>query len=232
MPQLLLLLAPLFFSSQAPSPDLDRALLEACRKGQVEVVESLLKKGADVNAREVLPQPENDEETIPTDWDEEAGGTALILASAAGSSGVVELLLRAGADVNAIDERGWSAILRASYFGHVGIVRALIEAGAAPDFRETNLGATALQLAARQNHADTVRALLDAGANPNAALTNGWTSLMWAVERGSAELVRMLLEAGADPNATTATGVSARQWAKRRGDPEILALLGSEPRRN
>ena len=74
--------------------------------------------------------------------------------------------------------------------------------------------------------------LLDAGANPNAALTNGWTSLMWAVERGSPGIVRMLLEAGADPNATTSSGVSARQWAKRRGDPEILALLGPEPRRN
>jgi len=232
MPELLVLLAHLFFSFQEPSPDLDRALLEACRKGRADGVETLLKQGADVNAREVLPQSENDEEAIPSDWNEGAGGTALILASAAGNSEVVDLLLRAGADVNAIDERGWPAIMRAAYFGHGGIVRALLESGAALDLRETSEGATALQFAARQNHADTVRVLLDAGANPNAALTNGWTSLLWAVERGSAEVVRMLIEAGADPNVTTSSGVTARQWAQRRGDQEILALLGSEPRRN
>ena len=232
MPELLVLLAHLFFSFQGASPDLDQALLEACRKGRAEDIQKLLKQGADVNARAVLPQPEKDEEAIPADWNEGAGGTALIQVSAAGNSEVAGLLLRAGADVNAIDERGWPAIMRAAYFGHGEIVRALLESGAAPDLREMHQGATALSFAARQNHADTVRMLLDAGANPNAALTNGWTSLMWAVERGSPDVVRMLIEAGADPNAITSSGVSARQWAKRRGDPEILALLGPEPRRN
>jgi len=232
MPELLILLAPLFLSVQEASPDLDRALLEACGKGRAEVVENLLKEGAQVNARAVLPQPENDQEAIPSDWNEGAGGTALILASAAGHGEVVDILLRAGADVNAVDERGWPAIMRAAYFGRGEIVRALLESGASPDLRESHEGATALQFAARQDHGGTVRMLLDAGANPNAALTNGWTSLMWAVERGSPGIVRMLLEAGADPNATTSSGVSARQWAKRRGDPEILALLGPEPRRN
>jgi len=232
MPALLVFMAHLVFSAQEASPELDRELLEACRDGQAQVVEKLLKQGADVNAREILPEPENEEQAVPEDWNEGAGGTGLILASAAGHGEVVQILSRAGADVNAVDERGWPAILRAAYFGHGGIVRALLESGASPDARETHEGGTALQFAARQNHPDTVRVLLDAGADPNATLTNGWTSLMWAVERGSPEVVRMLLEAGADPNAITMTGVSARQWAQRRGDPEILALLGPEPRRN
>ncbi len=225
-----ILLGHLLFSAQEASPELDRELVEACRDGQAQVVEKLLKQGADVNAREILPEPENDEEAVPADWNEGAGGTGLILASAAGHGEVVQVLLRAGADVNAVDERGWPAILRAAYFGHGAIVRALVEAGASPDARETIEGGTALHFAARQNHADIVRALLEAGADPNAALTNGWTSLMWAVERGSPEVVKMLIEAGADPNASTTTGVTARQWAMRRGDPEILALLGPEAR--
>jgi ankyrin repeat protein len=230
MPAWWILLGHLFFSAQEPSPELDRELLDACRGGHPLAVEKLLKQGADVNAREVLPEPENDQEPVPSDWDEGAGGTALILASAAGHREVVQILLRAGADVNAVDERGWPAILRAAYFGHGGIVRALLESGASPDLRETYEGATALHFAARQNHPETVRLLLDAGASPNAVLRNGWTPLMWAVERGSPEIVRMLIEAGADPNASTSTGVTARQWAKRRGDPQILALLGPEAR--
>jgi ankyrin repeat protein len=231
MPAGWILLGHLLFSAQE-APELDRELLGACRDGRAEVVEKLLKQGADVNAREVLPRSENEEPVVPEDWNEGAGGTGLILASAAGHGEVVQSLLRAGADVNAVDERGWPAILRAAYFGHGAIVRALLESGASPDSRETHEGGTALHFAARQNHPDTVRALLDAGADPNAALSNGWTSLMWAVERGSAEVVRMLIEAGADPNASTATGVTALQWAQRRGDPEILALLRPEARRN
>jgi uncharacterized protein len=210
---------------------LDDALLRAARNGDSRGLEAALKKGADVNARVVLPDAQSDEEREARgNWDEEAGGTPIVLAAAAGHTATVERLLKAGAEIDAVDERGWSALMRAAYFGNTDTVLALIRSGAAVDTREKDGGATALHFAARQSRPETVKMLLEAGADPNSPLQNGWTPLMWAVERGDGESVRLLLDAGANPDAVTMNGITARQWAERRGDAQILALLGGKSR--
>lgn len=236
---IVLLLASLALPLQpGESPDrraVDDALLRAAGSGDKAGIDAALKKGADVNARVVVVVPEaqsEEEQADPGDWNEEAGGTALVLAAAAGHTAAVELLLKAGADIDAVDERGWTGLMRAAYFGKTDTVRLLIASGADVNAREKYAGATALHFAARQSQSDTVRMLLDAGADANAALQNGWTPLMWAVERGDVETVRPLLRAGANPDAVAVNGITVRQWAERRGDREILALLGGEQPRD
>ena len=67
---------------------LDRDLIEAVKRGRVEIVHAFLEKGASANARD------------------EKGGAALHWAAGRGEAAVVQLLLARGADAGARDGRG------------------------------------------------------------------------------------------------------------------------------
>jgi len=73
-------------------------LMLAAKRGDGQVVKSLLKKGADANATS------------------EDGWTALMAASEGGHLAIVKRLLKYGADVNATDEYGWTARMSADLF--------------------------------------------------------------------------------------------------------------------
>jgi len=83
--------------------------MRASWNGRKDIVELLLKGGADVNA-------------IAKD-----GRTPLMMASLYAQ---VELLLLAGADVNAIDKDRWTSLMWASKNGHKDIVALLKKYGA------------------------------------------------------------------------------------------------------
>ena len=94
--------------------------------GHTEVVELLIKAGADIHA------------TLP-----DSGFNPLFFAARDGRADVVRALLKAGADVNAITEpmkpngkgpsKGTSALILAVENGHYELALALIEAGADPN---------------------------------------------------------------------------------------------------
>lgn len=71
---------------------LERDLIEAVKKGRVEIVHAFIAKGASVDARD------------------EKGGTALHWAVARGRRDVIELLLTHGADADVPDAAGCSAL--------------------------------------------------------------------------------------------------------------------------
>ena len=66
-----------------------------------------------------------------------------------GNVDAVQVLLEAGADVQAKGRRGLTALMTASYPGHSDIVQFLLEAGADVQARSTE-GTTALMFAAGQ----------------------------------------------------------------------------------
>ena len=86
--------------------------LITAEEGYTEIVEMLLTKGADVNARD------------------EGGWTALKRAAGQGHTEIVEMLLAKGADVNAKDEDGGTALIEAAQKGHTKIFSLLKQAGA------------------------------------------------------------------------------------------------------
>jgi ankyrin repeat protein len=81
--------------------------MHASSNGYVQVMELLLKAGANVNLKNNY------------------GGTALIHASNKGHDKVVNLLLKAGADANLHDKSGWTARIYASDKGHTEVVELL-----------------------------------------------------------------------------------------------------------
>ncbi len=134
---------------------------------------------------------------------------------------MARLLIEAGADVNAQDDRRDSAFLLAGAEGAVAILRL-----AAPSADVTILnrfGGTALIPAAERGHVEAVRFLLEATrVDVNHVNNLGWTALHEAIVLSDGgprhqEIVRLLLTHGADPNITDRDGVTALGLARARG---------------
>jgi len=152
------------------------------------------------------------------------GATALVVAIINAHYEFAELLLRAGANPNVVDnEAGMGALYAA-----VDMHRLAVGHGRGNPVPVGLLDA-----------ADVVRVLLEHGADPNAALKKpilqrqhtfgdgtlgaGTTPLMRAAKSGDIALVRVLLEAGADPKLTLPNGTTSLMLAAglgwRNGSP-------------
>lgn len=128
------------------------ALHRAAERGRVEVAESLMAAGADVEAGTRI-----------------GGYTPLHLAARRGHAGVVRALLAAGADVGVSSTTTGATPLHLAAAAVDGraAVEALLEHGADPDAREATFGQTPLMFAAAADRPEAVRALLEAGADPS-----------------------------------------------------------------
>ena len=112
---------------------INRELIIAAGKGDITTVESLIGKGADVNARDA------------EDW------TALMLAGKGGHTGVVKAVLEKDAKVNMKNVYGFTALMWAAKGGHTDTVKAMLDKGA--DVSIKNMGGlTALIYAASEGH--------------------------------------------------------------------------------
>ena len=172
-------------------------LMRAAERGDLRTVRALLKRRADVNAKDVF------------------GGTALMSAASRGHLQVVKALLAAGADPNA---RGATfhygdfsvliAALQTENRDWLRIVDALIAAGA--EVNPTGgFGRFPLVHAVERRSTEMVDALLARGADVNLRNPEGMTALMAAAVEGSPEMVRHLLGKGADVKARTKDGETA-----------------------
>ncbi|XWW92183.1 hypothetical protein V2A60_000106 [Cordyceps javanica] len=122
--------------------------------GHREVVETLLEKGARVNAQGGFY------------------GNALQAASPNGHREVVETLLEKGAQVNAQGGFFGNALQAASYHGHREVVETLLEKGAQVNAQGGFYG-NALQAASPNGHREVVETLLEKGAQTLPDFTKG-----------------------------------------------------------
>eukprot|EP00439_Symbiodinium_sp_Y106_P083969 s746_g24.t1 len=178
-------------------------LIQASKKGDVDIVKLLLEAGALKDCRD------------------DYGRTALANAAMKGHSPVVKLLLEAGADKELQSNAGRTALSCAAASGQAASVQTLLEAGTRKDEGDT-WGRTALMRAAEQGHASVVQLLLEARAKTDLRNMRGCTALMNAAERGHAATVQLLLEAAADKHVRNKRGETALMMTS---NPEVQRLL-------
>jgi len=167
-------------SACAPERDIHDQLIVAARTGNLEKVQELLEKGADIKAREKVVGE---------------GRTALFNAASAGHTEVVKFLVAKGADVN--EQPGKvTPLIMAAWAGHVDTISVLLQAGADPNAKDDS-GWTALTHAARKGYIKIARLLIDKGADVNVRLSDGNTPLSWARTTRNQEMIELLKRAGA-----------------------------------
>jgi ankyrin repeat protein len=120
----------------------------------------------------------------------ENGQSALYYACENGHTGIVKMLIAAGANVNEP-----KSMYIAMFMGHTEIVKELIDAGANVNATDWDNHTLLMQASESGDHA-IMRLLIATGADVNAKNSYGRTPLSYAAD-GCAETARILLEAGA-----------------------------------
>lgn len=198
-------------------------LFTAIKQRAVELVDSALKDGADIEC--------------PAG---RLGSTPLMEASADGSLEIVKLLIKRGARVNAVtDTFGLTPLTRAASAGHADVVKYLIAHGADVNINVSSHGSSTylmgegiwarrqspLGAAAFQARLPVIDILLEHGAKIDAQDGSAYTPLMWAADIGSRETIMLLLKHGADRNIKSDKGETAKDIATRYGFTEAVNAL-------
>jgi ankyrin repeat protein len=113
-------------------------LMLAALKGQRELAEKMIKKGADVN---------------------KTGWTPLHYAASAGQTAVVALLLENHAYIDAESPNGSTPLMMASMYGTPDVVSLLLEEGADPSLKNQQ-GLTAVEFARRASRDDSAQLIV------------------------------------------------------------------------
>lgn len=155
--------------------------------------------------------------------DETFGWTPLLYAAHVGSVEIMQLLLKAKANLQACCNNQNSALHLAARGDYAQAVRFLASAGAALNVRNGN-GWTALTWASALGLREVVSALLDAQAALGVADDEGRTEAMWAARHGHTETIKLLLDRkGFDLETRDRSGLSLADHAQ--GFVEIRGAL-------
>jgi len=183
----------------------------------IKTIKQLINAGADVNQK--------------NEW--EGGYTALIVAVSHGHSEIVQLLLDAGAGMNAETPTGRNALMFAAQVGNIELINLLLNAGANVNFQDPSRKLSALMdavLSGSWDTIETIELLLARGADVNAKDAEGRTALMHAAEGGDSDIgiIKLLLEAGADVSLRNHMGMTALDIAKEKAKEraELRAKYG------
>ncbi|CAB0039565.1 unnamed protein product [Trichogramma brassicae] len=209
----------------------------ALYNGHEKLVESLLRKGADPNLAdedrdaplhvickrcpfkyemvELFLKVNHDlQQTVQMDARDKKGRTALSVALGSGCLEVAKVLLRNGADPNAVIDTDGSTPLHLICKRGVSYLSTFIEV--CDDKQrplqidaQDRMGNTPLHLALLNGNINNIESLLRSGADPSFVNNDGSIPLHLALSRGQKKVAETLLKNGSDPNQADARGLTA-----------------------
>ena len=214
---------------------LGSALSAAVYVGSFDIVKYLIESGADVNLAS------------------DDGTTPIIIAAQTKQGEMIEILAKAGGNVNYIfPVTGLSPLIFAASKGAASSVEQLIKNGANVNYKDYS-GTSVLAWALLGNYKDIAKNLIENGANPKAhqvmiaALCHSDTDfvpylikhgvdvnglafgkmpfIVWCAKNGLTKGVEILVNNGANIKATDENGTSALDFALSRKDYKVVKLL-------
>jgi len=144
----------------------------ASENGHVQIVELLVKEGANVNLME----------------DSVWSSSALKRAAEKGHKAIVKVLIDAGADLNLTDYVEQTASMSAAWTGQTEVLNILLEAGA-----DISGSRNPLFIAARRGHKEITQMLINAGADVTARDSRGHTPLTIALSSQQFQVAQTLM---------------------------------------
>jgi uncharacterized protein len=203
------LIFPIFLlaATVATAVGSDVRLVDAVRSQNEAAVRALLIQHADVNTRSG------------------DGSSAILWAAHWNALETAELLIRAGADVNAANDFRMTPLSQACTNGSAAFVGLLLKAGANPN-TPVATGVPTIMTCARSGNVEAVGKLIAGGADVNAKEpSQNQTALMWAAAEHHPDIVGALIQAKADTRTHTRNGFTALHFAAREGDIESARVL-------
>jgi ankyrin repeat protein len=131
----------------------ESVLITAVRSGNLEIVNLLLKHGANPNRG-----------TFTGSSAEFLGATALFYAAGSGNAEIAKVLIDAGANVNVRTKGGFTPLMEAARSGSYEVAKLLIDRGANPNVKDSK-ERTALAVSSGGKRSEIQQLLIKAGAN-------------------------------------------------------------------
>ena len=198
--------------------DGNTALMLACRKGHLKVIDTLLSSTSRLDHATGVT---GDEEKCDINAQNKWGQTALHDAAKAGHVAIVAMLVFHGGAVDAQDRWLNAPLMYATLYDHANCVAFLLQSHCS--ISVANKGhRTALHTAAEKGHRGLVNMLVTAHAPLDVRDADGNTPLLLAAINQHKEIVRTLIQSGSDVRLTGSLGKSVLHYACSSGFVDVV----------
>ncbi|XP_061836402.1 death-associated protein kinase 1 [Nerophis lumbriciformis] len=181
-------------------------LLIAAGCGNIQIIEVLMRKGAEIKAND------------------KSGANAIYYAARHGHVDTLKFLHGKKCPLDIQDKSGETALHVAARYGNVDVVSYLCSIRANPDLSDREKE-TPLHCAAWHGYSAVARALCRAGCHVDSKNREGESALLTASARGFVDIVECLVEHGADLETTDKDAHTALHLAVRRCQVEVVHCL-------
>ena len=156
--------------------------------------------------------------------------TALHVAAYVANHDAMRLLVKAGADPNALESDRYDMVTIAAVANDIDTMNLALQLGNKADNVTSRYDGTALIAAAHLGHVEVVKALIKAGAPLDHINNLNWTALIESIVLGDGGknhrlTLKALVDAGADVNISDGRGNSPLTLARKHGYAAMVEIL-------